>query len=457
MTKHSAASAQPIPTAGDSPPSASLTHHRPFMTFWAAQTVSVFGSQVTLLALPLAAVLTLHATAAQMGALTALDTAPYLLFSLFAGVWVDRRRRLPVLVAADLLRVGLLISVPIAALLGALRIEQLYAVAFLAGTGAVFFRVAYSSFIPTLVGRGHLVEANGRLTSSFSLAQVGGPSLAGALVQLLTAPVAIAADAASFVVSAVTNAFILRVQEPAPEPRVVGVSMWCDIHSGLRHVAGDPALRAMAGCTSTLNFFNLAIQAAFILFATRELGFSPGLLGLVLAGGAVGAVLGAVLAGRIGRRFGMGRAVTWGATVTVAGLALLPFAAGPRLVAAAVILASEFIAGFAVTIFDVNQVSLRQLLTPDALLARTGATSLFITWGVRPLGALAGGAIGQAYGLRTAIIFGACGQLLSLLWVWLSPLPSMRAPQAAPPLAAADRRETSACERPAGAGQILSE
>lgn len=404
----------------------SLLRQRPFRTLWAAYSVSMLGSQVTLLALPLTAVLVLHASAAQMGLLTAAGAAPHLCVSLFAGVLVDRRRRRPLMVAADIGRALLLLSIPAAAFAGVLGLAQLYAVALLTETLSVFYVVASSSYLPALAGRGRLLEANGKLTASYSAAQVGGPGLAGLLIQLVTAPFAILADAVSFLFSAIAIGCGLRGSEAPPDAGPRDGSIWREIAAGLRFLLGQPLLRATACFTGTLNFFHTVTFTVLVLYATRELGIDPAPLGLILASGAAGSLAGALIAGRVARRLGVGRATAWGGTLTAIGGLCYPLAAGPRPLAGAVLLAGELLTGFAVVQLDINQVSLRQALTPERLLGRSGAGGRFITWGVRPFGALLAGCLGTAFGLRATLAVGAGGGLLAVLWLWLSPLPALR-------------------------------
>jgi MFS family permease len=273
---------------------APLRRQPAFMRLWAAMSVSVFGDQISALAIPLAAVLTLDASAAAMGVLTALFWLPHLLFALPVGVWVDSRpvKRM-VMVAADVGRALLLASIPLAAAFGALSLAQLYAVVFLTGTCAVFFDLSYSSFFTATVPREHVLAANGRLSTSRALAYVGGPSLAGLLVQVLTAPLAILADAFSFVGSA----FFLggaRVDEPFHETR--GVSPLLRLWEGIRTLTRHPLLRGSAGCAATVNFFTFMIAAVYVLYASRTLGLSAAAIGVTLGVGAVGALLGAVVA-----------------------------------------------------------------------------------------------------------------------------------------------------------------
>lgn len=405
----------------DGAPRSSLWRHREFTKLWAGQTVSQFGSQVTFLALPLTAALTLDASAAQMGILSALETAPFLIVGLFAGVWVDRRRRRPLLIAGDLGRAVVLLAIPAADLLGFLRMDVLFVVAALTGLCTLFFDVAYQSYLPALVEREHLVEGNSKLEVSRSAAQIAGPGLAGALVQILTAPLAILADAVSFLVSA---GFLLsiRAPEPAPAPPSAHRNLWREIAEGLRAVFGNPNLRAIAACTASLNISSSLMFAVFVLYATRNLHIKAGLLGVIFAAGNVGFLLGALLAGRLAGRFGVGPAIIAGALVSALGSLLVPLAGGQKLVVIAVLIAAQAVIGFGGTVYNITQVSLRQTITPDRLQGRMNATMRFIVWGVIPLGALAGGALGDAIGLRPTLVVGALTGLVAFLWVLASPL-----------------------------------
>src|SRR5437016_10737752 len=401
-----------------------LGRNRDFLKLWAGQSVSLFGSQVTRLALPLAAVLTLHAGAAQMGLLGAALLTPYLVFGLFAGVLVDRLRRRPILIAADVGRAALLAVIPVLAISGRLRIEHLYAIGFLFGTLEVFFEVAYQSFVPRIVERDQLTQANSRLQLSDSAAQVAGPGLAGALVQLLTAPVAIILDAASFVVSAITLVLI-RTSE-APHSSVQRPGAWAELREGLVLVVGQPWLRAIAGCTATLNFFANLLMTVYILYATSSLGLPPALIGAIFAVGGVSTIFGTMLAGPVARRLGIGRALLGASLVIgIAGL-LIPIAAGPGPVAIALLIGTQVLWGLSRPVFDINQLSLRQAITTDRFQGRVNATMLFIVWGVIPFGSLLGGALGSTIGLRVTIVVGAAGMLLAVMCVVFSPIRHLR-------------------------------
>ncbi len=409
-------------------PSNNLWRHGDFLKLWAGQTVSQFGSQITVLALPLAAALTLHAGAANMGFLAAASTAPFLLVGLFAGVWVDRRRRRPILIVADAARFALLSLIPILALLDALTLAALYVIAFLVGILTVFFEVAYQSFLPAVVGRAHLVDGNGKLETTRSAAQIAGPSAAGALVQLVTAPVAIAVDALSFLVS-VLFLGLIRTPEPPPARPAARRRVWPEIGEGLRAVMDDPMLRATMGSAGTVNIFGSMLFAVYVLYALR-IGIGAGLLGATFAVGNVGYLCGAFLTRPITRRFGTGPTIVAGLIVmAVCGL-LVPLAGGPLAVSVLCLMVAQFARGFGGTLFNINNVSLRQAITPDRLLGRVNATSRFVGTGALTIGSLAGGTLGAVFGLRPTLAIGAVGGLFAVIWVLRSPVRTLRTPPA---------------------------
>ncbi len=402
-----------------------LWRHRDFRKLWVGETISLLGSQVTLLALPLTAILTLHADAAQMGYLTAVQTVPFLLVGLFAGVWVDRARRRPIMIATDCGRFVLLLIVPLLAVTGRLTMSSLYPIAFLVGIMTVFFDVAYMAFLPTLVGRDQLVEGNAKLEVSRSGAQIAGPGIAGLLVRLVTAPVAVAADAASFLTSAL---FLLGIRTPEPPPVAPGSrrSVRRDIAEGLRFVLGNTLLRSIASCTGTSNFFASAMLAIVILYLTRDLGIGPGLLGLIYATGNLGYLSGAFLADRVPARIGSGPTIMASALLFGISALLVPLANGPRVLIVSVLVVSRLLSGVANPLYNVTQVSLRQRITPDRLLGRMNASTRFLIWGVIPIGSLLGGWLGTVLGLRSTLFIAAIGQLLAVLWVWFSPVRGLR-------------------------------
>ncbi len=399
-----------------------LWRHRDFRRLWFGETVSAIGSQVTLLALPLMAVLMLDATPFDMGLLTAAGMAPWVAFALLVGVWIDRRRRLrPLLIATDLGRAALLATVPLVALIGLVGLPQLFAVTFLVGTLTLVFNLAYVAYLPTLVERESLVDANGKLQASQATAWITGPTLAGFLVQLVTAPFAILVDALSFVVSAVC---LLRIEAPEHLRARSSNGSWLDdLKAGLSFVARDPLQRASAGAAATLNFFGMGQFAIAILFATHDLELSPGIIGLAFAAGAVGGLLGAIAAPGVAKRLGTGGAIRAGMFAFPATLALVPLAGvvGTGLPAAAMLAAAEFVGGLAISIFDVTLAALRQAETPPELMGRASGSMSFLTQSAKPAGALAVGALAQAIGVEPTLWVTATGGLLVLPWALLSP------------------------------------
>ncbi len=399
----------------------SLWRHPDFLKLWAGQTVSQVGSQITVLALPLTAALTLHASAANMGFLAATSTAPFLLFGLFAGVWVDRLRRRPILIIADIARFALLSLIPILALRDALTLVALYLIAFLVGILTLFFDVAYQSFLPVVAGRPHLVDGNSKLETTRSAAQIAGPSAAGALVQLLTAPVAIAADALSFLASVLFLSLIRAAEPPPARSTTVRRRVWPEMGEGLHAVMDDAALRATMASAGTVNMFGSMLFAVFVLYALH-LGIGAGLLGVVFAVGNIGYLCGAFLTRPITRRFGIGPTISAGLMILTGCSLLVPLAGGPLRVSVPCLMIAQFARGFGGTLFNINNVSLRQAITPDHLLGRVNATSRFVSTGALTIGSLAGGTLGAAFGLRPTLIIGAVGGLFAVVWVFCSPV-----------------------------------
>jgi MFS family permease len=404
---------------------ASLWRNGDFLKFWMGQTISVFGSAITDLALPLTAATVLNANAGQMGILNALGTLPFLVVGLFAGVWVDRSRRRPILIVADIARAFIIGAIPLAMALDALHLALVYAVTLLAGVARVFFDVAYQAYLPALVGREHLVEGNSKLEISFSAAAVAGPGMAGVLVRLLTAPFALAFDAASFLVSAAFLA-IIGTQEPQAASPAQRPGVGHEIRDGLRVVFGNRILWSIAGSTGTFNLFSAMWNSVYVLYLTRDLGLTPEVIGFIFAAGGPGALLGALLAQRFALRLGLGRTIIAAQLLAwLAGL-LIPLARGTTLVIAVTLAISGFLLGVANVVYNVNQVSLRQAITPNRLLGRMTASMRFLVWGTIPLGALIGGAIGTAFGVEAAIVVGTVGAVLATAWVFFSPVRTLR-------------------------------
>jgi MFS family permease len=405
-------------------PRGGLWRHADFLKLWSAETISQLGTQVSLLALPLVAIITLEVSAFEVALLSVVEFAPFILVTLPAGVWVDRLRRLPILVAGDLGRVILLATIPLAWALDVLTIWQLYAVGFGVGVCAVFFDVAYQSYLPSLVDRQQLVEGNAKLEVSRSGAQIAGPAMAGPLVQTLTAPLAVLGDALSFVASALFL-FRIRAQETAPERPLKHerTPMRRELGEGLRYVLGHRYLRWIAASTATFNFSSNVMWAILLVYAVRVLDLSPSEIGLVFAIGNVGYLVGAITTGRLSAALGVGPAIVLGAA-TGGSTLLVPLA--PESEPLPFLIAAQAIVGFGLPLYNVTQVSLRQAITPERLQGRMNSVMRFIVWGVIPLGSLAGGALATATDLKVAIWVGAIGMSTAFLPVLLSPVRSLR-------------------------------
>jgi MFS family permease len=395
------------------------------MRLWAGQTVSQFGSTVTREALPYTAILALGASPLQMGLLGAAGAAPLLLLGLFAGVWVDRVRRRPLMIAADIGRALLLLSIPVAYLLGWMRIEQLYVVAALAGALTVFFDVAYQSALPGLVRREHLLEGNSKLGLSESVAEIGGPPLGGVLVQLVSGPVTLLLDALSFVFSA-WMLMRIRAEEPPPAPPEQHQHIWRDLSTGLRAIWADPLLRAMAGTSTIQSFFGWFFGAIYGLYAIRVIGMGTAMLGITVAFGGVGALLGALLVRPATRRFGLGPTIVGGLVISSAMSFFTWLAGGLPALAVPLMISVQLIGDGASTVAQIDQTSLRQTITPDRMLGRVNASMHVLGNGIGTLGLLTGGVLGELIGLRSTVAVAALGGLLGCVWILCSPLPRLR-------------------------------
>jgi MFS family permease len=399
------------------------------MRLWGAQTISQVGTQITLLALPLAAIVVLDASAFEVALLGALEWTPWLLFSLPVGAWVDRVSRRPILVAADVGRALVLVTVPLAYAADVLTIWQLYAVGFATGSLTVFFDVAYQSYLPSLVERGQLQEGNSKLEISRSGAQLAGPGLAGVLVDLVTAPVAVLADAVSFAVSALFLGAIRR--QEAPVQRVEQTRLRTEIVDGLRYVLTHPILRPSMAFVAVSNFFGSVMFSILLVYAVRNLDLGPAEIGLVLTLGNIGFLVGAALSGRVSTWLGVGPTLVAAAAAVGWPLLLVPLA--PRDVAVPVFVAAFGLASFAGVIYNVVGLSLMQAITPDRLLGRMNASRRFVVWGTIPLGSLTGGALASVIGLRETLFVGAIGASVAFVPVLFSPIRSIdRIPEELP-------------------------
>jgi len=408
-------------------PTGGLWRHPDFLKLWSAETVSQFGTQISNLAIPLVAILVLEASTFAVAALATVLFLPFILFTLPAGVWVDRLPRRPILVIGDLGRAVLLATIPIAYFADALTLEQLYVVAFLVGVCTVFFDVAYQSYLPALVEREQLIDGNSKFEVSRSAAQISGPGFGGLLVELLTAPYAVLVDALSFLASGL---FILAIRkpeshQPVKEPDAEKTSLWSELKEGLRFVLGNRNLRAQAGCTATLNFFfSLGLNAIGLVYIVRVLDLSPAVIGVVFSIGSIGAMAAAFTARRISARLGVGRTMLGAALLSGPALLLVPLAPAdsplPFLVAAIILVS------FGGVVYNVMAVSYRQALCPPRLQGRMNSVMRFIVWGTIPLGNLAGGALGTWVGLRETLVIGSIGSGLGFLWILFSPMRTVR-------------------------------
>jgi MFS family permease len=396
-----------------------------FVKLWGSLTIVHFGGQITFLALPLTAAIALNASPFEVGVLTALEALPYPLFGLFAGVLVDRARKLPVIIACDLGRALALGLIPVCAWLGALNMAVLYAAGFMVGLFTVIGWPAYQVFMTERVGRENLVEANAKIGVADSAAQLIGPGLAGALIQWLTAPFAILLDAFCFAFSAWMLRGIPAAATDAPksEPR----SVRSEIAEGLRAVWENRTLRALVWALSIWQVFRHAWIAIVVIFCARELDFSAGHVGVLFMVAGLGSLAAAGVTAHLNARFGMGPTMLGGIAGTGVAWLLMGSATGGFWMASAIFGLGMFALDLAAMIFFINYLSLRQAVTPDRLLGRVTATLICLTVSTAPLGGLAGGWVAEHWGLRTAMLLAGAGAvLLTPLVAWLSPLMQVR-------------------------------
>ena len=405
-------------------PTGGLWRHPDFVKLWSAETVSQFGTQFTQLALPLVAIDVLHVSAFEVAALTTVEFLPFLLVSLPAGVWVDRLRRRPILVIGDLSRAVLLGSVPVAYWLGHLTMGQLYIVGFLVGIATVFFDVAYQSYLPSLVERQQLIDGNAKLEISRAAAQLGGPGIAGIVINALRAPAALAFDAVSFVGSALFI-FGIRKSESSVRTDAPRRRMRVELREGLRYVLTHPYLKNIAACTALFNFWGNMGFAVLLVFARRELHLSPLAIGLAFTLSNVGPLLAAFNANRISSRFGVGRTIIGASILGAPTFLVIPFA--PEGNAALALLIPAFIVGgLSNVIYNVTQVSLRQAITPERIQGRMNSVMRFIVWGTIPLGSIIGGVLASQIGVKQTLIVSGVGCLMPFLPVLFSPVRGIR-------------------------------
>lgn len=400
-----------------------------FVKLWAGQFVSEAGSQVSVLALPTVAILVLHATPFQVGVLSALEFLAFPALGLIAGVYADRFRRIRIMAACDLLRTLIYGSVPLAWAFGALHLEQLYLVALLAGVCTVFFDVSYQSYLPALVNRRDLVEGNSKLEVTRSIAQLAGPAIAGFLIQAIGAALSVLVDAASYVVSV---ASLVAIRKPEGDPTAgahLRRGFWHELAEGVQVVFGNSTLWKIAGSTATSNLGSNMFFAVFLIFAYRHLNLWPATVGLIFAAGAVGGVLGALMTSAVTRVLTLGPALL--VSVLGFGLAGLAVPLAQYGFAVPILTASFVFIQFMNPVYNINQVSLRQAITPDRLQGRMNATMRTIVWGTIPIGAFIGGILGSTIGVVPTLWIGAGLEVLAAGWILSGPVRLRRQPEPA--------------------------
>jgi len=400
----------------------SLFKHSDFMKLWIGQTISVFGAQFSPIAIQFAALYMLNAQRIQYGILSAAGTVPFLIFGLPVGVWADRYRKKRTMIVANIARAIILASVPLAWLVGVLSMTEFYVVAFVTGVLAVFFEICYQSYLPTLVERSQLVDANSKLQTSQATGGGIGPALAGAVVSVVSAPLAIFGDVVGYICSVGFLSSIKKTESVVL--RVAGRSTWADMREGLAIVAKDVRLRSIVGCSATASLFSQAYGAILIPFMVQDFGFGAFEVGLVLSASAVGGILGAAVSQRIPRRIGVGPTII----LSAVGFSVIPiglyFAAGDDAFPVLAVVLS--VSSFAAVVYNVSQVSFRQALVSIGLQGRINATNRTIVWGMLPVGGLLGGVLAQVFGYHLAVGICVFAGLLAILWVLFSPVRRIR-------------------------------
>ena len=402
-----------------------LWRNRNFLKLWTGESISIFGSLVGRTALPFTAILVLDAGPLQIALLSAAELIPAFLSGPFVGVWVDRLRRRPIMIFADIGRFALLGTIPLAHLFDALTMGQLYAVAFFVGILTISFDVAYLSYLPTIVNKDQLLEGNSKLAASSSIAEIGGFSLSGWLVQLITGPVTILIDAVSFLFSAAFVAAI-RAPEPPPAPAEERASVREEFTEGVRFLVRDPILRPVAAATVTLELSWRLFGAVFLVFVTKDLGFHPGLLGMTFAVGGVSSFFGALLARRSAGRFGLGPSMWGGLMLMSVSMLFVPLAQGATVLAVVLLVAQQLVGDGGATVFEINQISLRQSVTPERMLGRVNAAIRLTSLAAMLIGSLIGGVMGETLGLRPTLVAGAAATFAAALCIIVSPARAMR-------------------------------
>ena len=403
----------------------SVLKDRQFRKLWFGQGISIFGDQFTGLAIPVLAVTMLHATEWQMGLLNAFGTAAFLLVGLIAGAWVDRWLKRRVMIVADLIRFATLISIPLLWFAGQLQIWHLFAVAAIVGVAAVFFDVAYQSYIPILVEKDHIGPANSYLETTNQVAGVAGPSVVGFLLTVIKAPMLLLADSVSYLVSVVALSTIRDHEEPKPVAERRPLRQ--EIAEGVRFVWNQPLIRTIAFTTATSNLFSVMIFTLMPLYVLRTLGISTALWGAMMSAASIGGLLGAAATGKLIKLVGEGPLIAGSALVSGLAFGLVPLAAtASQPVAIVLLTVAEFVISFTVLTYNITQVTARQKLCPKPLLGRMNASIRFFVWGVMPIGALVAGALATGFGTVTVLWIGFAGTLAAAGFVLFSPLARLR-------------------------------
>ena len=391
-------------------PFTGLWRHPDFLKLWGAQTVSTVGTQVTFIALPLTAILVLEATTFQVAALAAMDTLPFLLFALPAGIWIDRLRRRPLMIVADLGRGVALLSIPAAYAFGALSLGQLFVVGFSVGTLGVVFDLSYLSYLPSLVGRDQVASGNARLEATRAAAQAAGPGLGGLLVGLFGAPVAVLADAVSYFGS---GGLLAAIRQREPKPEAERRHALTELREGIRYVFRQPYIRALTLAIGGSNLFTFMVIALFMVYAVRELDVSATLIGLIFTIANLAGLAGAVVSSRVVRRFGLGTTIV--GTAILSSLAWLTIPLAPKSNPLPIVIVGAVTGPFFGTMFNLNQLSLRQAITPERLMGRMNSVVRFMYWGTMPVGSFAGGALATVIGIRSTLFVGIAGGTLAFV------------------------------------------
>lgn len=405
--------------------SATLRRNNNFITFWAGQTISLFGTHISYLAIPLVAATRLHASPVQMGIMQMAQFLPFLLFGLPAGVFVDRLPRKLVLIAADFGRAAVFVVIPLAAYQGWLDMQVLYIVVFVVGIFNLLFEAAYAAFLPKIVARDQLSDSNSKLHASAAAAEIAGPGLGGWLVQVATAAFAIIADAVSFVLSGLLLMFV-QVEEQSSTVDLKRSSVLGDMVGGLKALFENIYIRPMVFCSATANIFISMFHAVYVLYLTRELNFSAAQIGAMFMLGSMGGLLGALYVGPLTRWMGVGRAILSECIIVGLAATAIPFVSLLGAKVFLLITSMHALWGFGFPLYIVNSAGLRQLTTPEHLLGRVTASSRFISWGAAGIGYLVGGMVAEYIGLLSTLIVAGLGLSSASLWVIFSPVVSLK-------------------------------